>query len=69
MKISDAMHTKLEKIKARYAEVGELLSKNEVICDQEKFRSLSKEHSDLEPIVEILTDISNTRAILTTLKR
>ena len=53
MKISDAMHTKLEKIKARYAEVGELLSKNEVICDQEKFRSLSKEHSDLEPIVEI----------------
>ena len=53
MKISDGMHTKLEKIKARYAEVGELLSKNEVICDQEKFRSLSKEHSDLEPIVEI----------------
>lgn len=53
MKISDGMLAKLDKIKARYVEVGELLSKSEIISDQEKFRALSKEHSDLEPIVEI----------------
>lgn len=53
MKISDGMLAKLNKIKARYVEVGELLSKSEIISDQEKFRALSKEHSDLEPIVEI----------------
>lgn len=53
MKISDGMLAKLDKIKARYVEVSELLSKSEIISDQEKFRALSKEHSDLEPIVEI----------------
>ncbi len=52
MKISDALLTKLEKIKARFAEIGELLSKPEVIADQENFRALSKEHSDLEPVCE-----------------
>lgn len=53
MRISDGMTARLEKIKTRYEEVSALLSKSEIISDQERFRALSKEHSDLEPIVEI----------------
>jgi len=56
MKISDALLTKLEKIKARSLEIGGLLSKPEVIADQENFRALSKEHSDLEPVCEKYED-------------
>ena len=52
MKISDALLLKLDKIDARYAEIGECLSKPEVLSNQEQFRALSKEHSDLMPIVE-----------------
>lgn len=52
MKISDGMLIKLEKIKARYNEVSDLLSRAEVISNQEMFRSLGKEHSDLQPIVD-----------------
>ena len=53
MKISEGMLQKLQKIEARYHEIGELLSDTGVISNQEKFRALSKEHSDLMPIVEI----------------
>ena len=53
MKISDGMLQKLDKIEARYEEVGNLLSLPQNISDQEKFKSLSKEHSDLAPICEI----------------
>ncbi len=52
MKISEAMLAKLEKIKGRYHEIGELLSKPEVIADQNKFRELGKELAGLTPIVE-----------------
>lgn len=52
MKISDGMLNRLDKIKARYNEIGELLSQKEIIADMDKFRALSKEHSDLMPIVE-----------------
>ncbi|MCQ2602761.1 MAG: peptide chain release factor 1 [Clostridia bacterium] len=47
------MLSKLEKTKSRYLEVGELLGKAEIISDQQQFKALSKEHSGLEPIVEI----------------
>ena len=50
MKISDGMLQKLDKIEARCEEVGALLSLSENISDQEKFKALSKEHSDLTPI-------------------
>ncbi len=53
MKISDGLISKLDKITARYNEIiNVLLTKPEVIANQERFRSLSKEHSDLAPIVE-----------------
>lgn len=52
MKISEGMLSKLQKIEARYHEIGGLLSDTAIISNQDKFRALSKEHSDLMPIVE-----------------
>ncbi|MBO4380979.1 MAG: peptide chain release factor 1 [Clostridia bacterium] len=47
------MLQKLDKIEARYNEVGEMLGDPLVISNQKEFKALSKEHSDLSPIVEI----------------
>lgn len=41
---------KLEHLSARYEEIGALLSDPEVINDQNKFRSLSQEYAQLEPV-------------------
>ncbi len=42
---------KLERLKERYEEVSALLSEAEVINNQTKFRDLSKEYAELEPVV------------------
>ena len=42
---------KLERLKERYEEVSALLSEAEVISNQTKFRDLSKEYAELEPVV------------------
>ncbi len=41
---------KLENLSERYEEIGSLLSDPEVISNQNKFRSLSQEYSQLEPV-------------------
>jgi peptide chain release factor 1 len=46
------MFEKLEKVKSRYLEIADLLSKPETINDQNEFRKLSKEYSSLTEIVE-----------------
>ena len=50
MKVS--ILAKLDLLADRYEEVGALMSDAEVITDQEKFRSLSKEYAELEPVVQ-----------------
>ena len=52
MKISEGMLSKLEKIKQRFDFLASELAKSEVVSNQAEFKKLSKEHSDLEPIVE-----------------
>jgi len=42
---------KLERLTERYEEVSALLSEAEVISNQTKFRDLSKEYAELEPVV------------------
>ena len=42
---------KLDRLKERYEEVSALLSEAEVINNQNKFRDLSKEFAELEPVV------------------
>ena len=46
---------KLEHLGDRHEELGHLLSDPEVITNQNKFRDLSKEYAELEPVVEAYT--------------
>lgn len=63
--------TKLDHLSDRYQEVGALLSDSETISDQERFRVLSKEYAELEPVVksynqyqQVLSDIDEARLLL-----
>ncbi|MAZ86615.1 MAG: peptide chain release factor 1 [Cellvibrionaceae bacterium] len=62
---------KLENLQDRYDEVGALLSDAEIISDQNKFRELSKEYAELEPVVksftqyqQVLADINEAKSLL-----
>ncbi|MDX1504200.1 MAG: peptide chain release factor 1 [Spongiibacter sp.] len=46
-----SIHTKLENLLDRYEEIGALLSDGEIIADQDRFRALSKEYAEIEPVV------------------
>ncbi|NLJ44645.1 MAG: peptide chain release factor 1 [Bacteroidales bacterium] len=66
---------KLEGVKARFVEVGELLTKPDVLSDMERYIRLNKEYKDLQPIIEAyenykltLTNISSTKELLATEK-
>jgi peptide chain release factor 1 len=51
---------KLENLAERYEEVGHLLGDAEVIADQNRFRDLSKEYSQLEEVVNTFNDYKKT---------
>ncbi|MGE4349019.1 MAG: peptide chain release factor 1 [Candidatus Berkiella sp.] len=53
--MKQSIQIKLENIKERHEEISALLSESSVIQDQKKFRDLSKEYSDLMPIVEVFS--------------
>jgi len=44
--------SKLDHLSERYEEVGALLSEGDIISDQNRFRELSKEYAELEPVVK-----------------
>jgi hypothetical protein len=46
-----SIRERLDQISARYEEVGLLLSEPEVFSDQNRFRELSMEYAQLEPVV------------------
>ncbi|MDL1892692.1 peptide chain release factor 1 [Sphingobacteriales bacterium CHB3] len=46
------MLDRLEKVRQRYEEIGRLLSDPVVISNSDKLRDLSKEHSDLTPLIK-----------------
>ena len=46
-----SIYQKLESVTARHATVSDLLSKIEVINDQNRYRELAKEFAQLEPVV------------------
>ncbi len=50
--MKDSVYRKLEGLVERYEEVQALLSDGGVISDQSRFRELSKEYSQLEPIAQ-----------------
>lgn len=47
---------KLEALQERYQEVGALLSDGDTIANQPRFRELSKEYAELEPVVNCFKD-------------
>ncbi len=59
--MKDSIVRKLEGLVERYEEVQALLSDPEVIGDQEKFRTLSKEYSDLEDITKTFTEYQTAK--------
>ena len=63
--------SKLDLLSERYEEVGALLSDAEIISDQNKYRELSKEYAELEPVVksyqsflEVFSDIEEAKLLL-----
>jgi peptide chain release factor 1 len=69
--MKESIVNKLEILIDRYEEIGALLSDSEVIGDQNKFRELSKEYSEIEPVVKsyetyrhTLSDIEEAQALL-----
>jgi peptide chain release factor 1 len=69
------MIDKLEGIKDRFREVGELLSQPDAMLDMKRFSQLSKEYKDLEKMMVVydqytqtLADIAGAKQILETEK-
>ena len=54
--MKDSLQKKLATLTARYSEISTLLSDPEIIRDQDKFRELSKEYAQLEPLVNCFRD-------------
>lgn len=50
--MKQSIFDKLQKLAERQETLGTQLSNPEIISDQSKFRELSKEYSDLEPVIE-----------------
>lgn len=55
---------KLDSLEERYVEVGALLSDSGIISNQNKFRELSREYAELEPVVHSYRDFRKTQANL-----
>lgn len=52
---------KLQNISDRHEEIGALLSDPEIIGDQNRFRDLSKEYAELEPVVKTYTNYTQVQ--------
>ena len=50
--MKSSIRDRLEQVSSRYEEIGLLLSQPEVFSDQNRFRDLSVEYSQLEPLVK-----------------
>jgi peptide chain release factor 1 len=66
---------KLEGVKSRFIEVGDLLTQPDILTDMKKYVRLSKEYKELQPIVEsfekyklTLSNIASARELLDTEK-
>lgn len=52
MALSENLSQKLEQIRDRHEEISRLLSDADVVADRERFPRLSREYSELEPVVQ-----------------
>lgn len=58
--MKESIVNKLDNLADRYEELGALLSDNEVISDQNKFRDLSREYAEIEPVIKCYEDYRQT---------
>ena len=66
---------RLEGVKQRFIEVGDLLTQQEILSDMKRYIKLNKEYKDLQPIIEAyeryklaLLNIDSTKELLSTEK-
>jgi len=59
-----SIQAKLESVRERHEEIAALLGDPDTISNQERFRSLSKEYSQLEPIVNAFSSYQQTESDL-----
>ncbi len=66
---------RLEGVKQRFIEVGELLTQPDILSDMERYINLNREYKDLQPIIEsyeryklALKNITSTKELLSTEK-
>jgi peptide chain release factor 1 len=62
--MKDSVKLKLETLGERYEEIGHLLSDPDVIGDQNKFRDLSKEYAEIEPVVKAFKEFTDAEGNL-----
>ncbi len=59
--MNQSMQQKLSGLCDRHEEVGLLLSEPDVISDQDRFRELSREYSELQPVVDCVAKYQEVR--------
>ncbi len=60
--MKDSILARLDRLAERFEELNALLADAGVIADQQQFRRLSREHAELEPVVQALLTYRHTQA-------
>ncbi|MDX1570603.1 MAG: peptide chain release factor 1 [Xanthomonadales bacterium] len=60
--MKSSMREKLHRLAERHEEVGALMSDPEIISDQDRYRALSQEYAQLEPVVKTLASFSEAES-------
>src|SRR5690606_4690751 len=70
-RMKESIYLKLEHLSERFEEVRALLSDADIIANQDKFRALSREYAELEPVAgsfdgyrKMVADLESARAML-----
>jgi peptide chain release factor 1 len=50
--VKESIQARLRQVEGRFREIGLLLSRAEVVADQNRFRDLAREYAQLEPVVD-----------------
>ncbi len=58
--MKDSIKAKLDSVSERHEEIAALLGEADIISDQNRFRDLSREYSQLEPVVNTYADYKST---------
>lgn len=64
--MKDTLRTRLDQLCDRHEELTALLADSEIISDNQKFRKLSREHNDLQEIVDVWTQYTQAEQDIVT---